>query len=394
MSRIFVFLGVSLLSTLLITQFNPTLRIPPSIPITDLTQDQLVNHADQIATLTSTGLELTTEGRSFLIPAQNKDLSLQGDLLRFNADFLNYVLTITETQINEPVENLTIESADFNTVFKATVSGHVHDGKEVIKPLLVAQIFKALSLGETTVEIPIEKLPGQILNETGIDLGPMELLATGQSDFSGSPGGRTDNVKLALDEHFNGILIPPGAEFSYVAFLGPIESSAGWKTAYNIKKGQLEHALGGGICQVSTTVYRAALEAGLPITEQRNHSLYVDYYEEFGDGLDATVFPGEQDLKFVNDTPNYLLMEATHDGTIATIKLYGESDGRSTTLVGPYTASNESEAILAEFGNLGIGDILWQYTLSSATGIQETRWLESVYHSPVKQYREAPTPLQ
>jgi vancomycin resistance protein YoaR len=192
----------------------------------------------------------------------------------------------------------------------------------------------------------MQDVEGRIINNTGIDLGPLDYLTEGKSSFWGSSPEREFNIKKALNERFNGIIIPPGAEFSYVEFLGEIEY-AGWKKAYAIFKGtQLEPTPAGGVCQVSTTVDRAALNAALDITEHRSHSLYVIYYQHFGDGLDATVYPGEQDFKFVNNTPNYLLMVAQEEGfKEAVIRFYGEDDGRSTELYGPYTASTQNRRI-------------------------------------------------
>jgi vancomycin resistance protein YoaR len=103
-------------------------------------------------------------------------------------------------------------------------------------------------------------------------------------------------------------LIAPDAEFSFNDVLGPVEPGSGFKMEKVIKKDKAEYELGGGICQVSTTMYRAILQAGLPITERKPHSWKVSYYgQSMGHGLDATIYPGVSDLKFLNDTGNYLL---------------------------------------------------------------------------------------
>jgi len=183
-----------------------------------------------------------------------------------------------------------------------------------------------------TIEIP--SAPGEIVNETGEDFGDLKLIATGKSNFRGSTYARMKNVRKALNEHINNTLVAPGETFSFNSTLeGPVSMSKGWSMAKIIVEGdKLEDAPGGGICQASTTVYRAMLNAGLPEEERRAHSLYVYYYEKYGVGIDATIFPGQQDLKFKNDTGNYVLLQAYDDGYEAVVNVYGTDDGRVVEL--------------------------------------------------------------
>jgi hypothetical protein len=342
-------------------------------------------------TLLSTGLEITVEGTSYHFPAQEKDYTSSGLL---TGSFLNYVTSTLHPLVDVDPQDLHILTADPTQVSKVTQEGLIADGQVLLDFSTRLQILKSLLNGSPTAEALVKTLPGKIINESGVDLGPLELLGEGKSTFWGSSPEREFNIRKALNEKMNGTLIPPGATFSYVDTLGPIEYG-GWKRALIIYNGEVvEPAPAGGVCQVSTTVYRAALDAALEITEQRNHSLYVIYYNDFGDGLDATVFPGEQDLKFVNNTPNYLLMVAQEEGYYeATIRFYGESDGRSTTLIGPYTASNETEESIANVGDLGIGDIAWKYFIHHGDGTEETRWLHSTYFSKAQQHKEPATEL-
>lgn len=330
-------------------------------------------------------LVVEANGTAYTFPAQEKDLTENG----FTPAFLNYVTTSLHELVDSDAKNLTILSADPSAVSKVTWEGSIADGNTVVDFLTRFQI----SVEKNTAYI--EKTPGQVLNKSGVELGPLELVGEGKSTFWGSSPEREFNIRKALNEKMNGILIPPGAEFSYVDALGDIEYG-GWKRAYAIFNGtEVEPAPAGGVCQVSTTVYRAALDAALDVTEQRNHSLYVIYYNDFGDGLDATVFPGEQDLKFINNTPNYLLMVAQEEGYYeATVRFYGQNDGRSTTLIGPYTASNETDETLANVGDLGIGDIVWKYRIHHGDGTEEIRWLRSTYFSKATQRNAAPTELK
>ena len=138
---------------------------------------------------------------------------------------------------------------------------------------------------------------------------------------------------------------------------------------------------------MSTTVYRAALNAGLDIQEQRNHSWYVSFYKAYGDGLDSTIFPGSQDLVFVNNTNNYILMEAYDNGYDAVVSFYGESDGRIVSLDGPFTTSNQTDELLSALGALSSKQIAWKQVISWPDGRSETNWLLSSYNKgTVTQY--------
>jgi len=357
------------------------------------TDEELQPLKPLMETLLTEGFKIEVEGVTYSFPAQEKDLVLEkvGEKLRLNftPEFLNYMLTTVSTSVNVAAENFTLLEADPSKTSRVTFEGKIADGKELTPDLTEEMILAALEKKESTARGLIRIVEGRIINKTGVDLGPLEFLAEGKTSFWGSSPEREFNIRKAVNERFNGILIPPGGEFSYVEFLGEIEY-AGWKKAYAIFKGtQLEPTPAGGVCQVSTTMYRAVLNAALEVTDHRSHSLYVIYYQHFGDGLDATVFPGEQDFKFVNNTPNYLLMVAQEEGyKEAVIRFYGEDDGRSTELWGPYTASNQTDEVEAGVGAfLGIGQIAWKYIITHPDGTVETEWLLSDYMNPAQQHR-------
>ncbi|MBI5619631.1 VanW family protein, partial [Candidatus Gottesmanbacteria bacterium] len=119
--------------------------------------------------------------------------------------------------------------------------------------------------------------------------------------------------------------------------VGDISAATGYQSAYIIKEGKTVLGDGGGVCQVSTTLFRAALDAGLTIIERRAHAYRVHYYEEGGykPGLDATVFGPTVDLKIKNDTPAYILIQATIDTQRMTLAfdLYGTNDGRRSEIL-------------------------------------------------------------
>ena len=136
----------------------------------------------------------------------------------------------------------------------------------------------------------------------------------------------------------NGILIAPNEEFSFDKALGDVSAFTGYQQAYIIQNGRTVLGDGGGVCQVSTTFFRALLNAGLPITQRRAHAYLVGYYEQDSPpGLDATVYVPSVDLKFRNDTDNYILVQTQvdPDNQQLFVFLYGTSDGRSVNLTAP-----------------------------------------------------------
>lgn len=197
-------------------------------------------------------------------------------------------------------------------------------------------------LGESSDFVKIELVTRPIKPEITVEeinnLGIKELLAKGVSYFTGSPTSRIHNIILA-SSRLNGLLIRSKEEFSFNQALGDVSQTTGYQRAYIIKEGETILDDGGGVCQVSTTLFRAALNAGLPIIERHPHSYRVSYYEQggFGPGSDATVFYPTVDLKFQNDTPTHILIQTYTDTATNTLtfELYGTNDGRKITLSKP-----------------------------------------------------------
>lgn len=210
------------------------------------------------------------------------------------------------------------------------------DGLVVDERSLETTLSREIILGRgRKIEIPTKKIEAKVARN---DYGIRELLGRGQSNFAGSIPGRITNIKIA-SSHLNGILVPPGEVFSFGDAVGEISAATGYDYAYIISEGRTVLGTGGGVCQVSTTVFRAALKAGLPIITRTAHAYRVHYYEEGGSpvGLDATVYPPTVDLKFKNDTPGYILITSQIDleGQNLSFNIYGTSDGRAVKLNGP-----------------------------------------------------------
>jgi vancomycin resistance protein YoaR len=173
------------------------------------------------------------------------------------------------------------------------------------------------------------------------DLGITELVSQGQTYFLGSAATRIKNIATAASK-FHGVIIAPGETFSFDNFLGDVSLDQGYAEALIIYNGRTIKGVGGGVCQVSTTAFRAAFFAGFPIVERWPHAYRVGWYERgFGPGLDATVFAPEVDFKFTNDTPYHLLIETytnEKSGTL-TYKFYSTKDGRTVKIIGPTIAN-------------------------------------------------------
>ncbi|MDP1833985.1 MAG: VanW family protein [Candidatus Moranbacteria bacterium] len=183
-----------------------------------------------------------------------------------------------------------------------------------------------------TLDLPyIQKNP-EVRTDSIDNLGITSLIGEGRSNFRGSPKNRVFNIKVATNR-FNGTLIKPGEEFSFVKILGEVDGEHGYLPELVIKKDKTEPEFGGGICQVSTTAFRAAIYGGLEITARRNHAYPVSYYNP--QGMDATVYVPRPDLRFINNTPGHILIQTEIVGTELIFRFFGTSDGRKTDVIGP-----------------------------------------------------------
>ena len=182
------------------------------------------------------------------------------------------------------------------------------------------------------LEIVLEKIEPEYLAESGADLGIKEISGQAETSFAGSPVNRRFNIKHGAGI-LNGVLVPPGAVFSTLTALGEVDREHGWRSELVIKKDKTIPEFGGGLCQVSTTLFRSVLDAGLPVLERQNHSYRVRYYEPAG--MDATIYSPKPDFKFLNDTGHYLLIQSRVVGDNLTFELWGTKDGRLVELSKP-----------------------------------------------------------
>lgn len=194
------------------------------------------------------------------------------------------------------------------------------DGKRVMIDDFVKKISDALVGSVNEVEIPIQVTKAEVRDDNLNELGLKGLVSRGYSSFSGSPKNRIHNIKTGASK-FNGVLIKPDENFSFNETIGEVEASTGYLPELVIKKDKTVPEYGGGLCQVSSTAFRAALNAGLPITSRSAHAYPVQYYTPYG--VDATIYIPSPDLTFKNDTGGYILIQTLVSGNKLYFDFYG-----------------------------------------------------------------------
>jgi len=170
------------------------------------------------------------------------------------------------------------------------------------------------------------------LNMTEFSEKETTLLGTGIVDFAGSPEGRIANIQIGMS-HIDSIILHAGEEFSTLKTIGSVTSAKGYELAENIRSGKTVMALGGGLCQVSTALFRAALNAGLKITQRRNHAYAIEYYPP--NGTDAAIANPSLDFKFINTTNHSILIQGEIIGTETIVNIFGINNDRIVKIKGP-----------------------------------------------------------
>ncbi len=214
------------------------------------------------------------------------------------------------------------------------------DSKDGIGPdleLLAADITSVLKDSENstrTVEIKTTVVSPKLTTEKAREMGVSERISTFTTTYDSSNKPRVNNIHT-LGDALDGKLIAPGATFSFNGAVGQRTAAKGYQEANAIVKGKLVPQLGGGICQVGTTLFNTAFFAGVPIPARENHSFYISHYPK---GRDATVSWGGPDLKWKNDTKNWILVSVSYTDESITISFYGTDPGYDVEYTtGPFT---------------------------------------------------------
>jgi len=265
-------------------------------------------------------------------------------------------------------------------------------GRTTDVPATIAAVNDALMRGEHAVALVVkEEQPGVPDTATAESLGIREKIMEQTTYFYESDPARVQNIRAAAAQ-FHGVFVPPGATFSMGEILSDITLDNGFTEAWIIYNGRTIKGVGGGVCQVSTTLFRTALYAGFPIVQRVPHAYRVSYYERTAGGgrdpklagMDATVYFPLVDFQFVNDTPYWLLMETYPTDTSLTWKFYSTYDGRTVTVdaSGPRNITPAPAPLFElnpEFSKNEIKQVDWAADGADATIIR-TVWKNGVIY--------------
>jgi vancomycin resistance protein YoaR len=311
-------------------------ELPVERSLPSVSKRDIESYQDQVKKIIYNPL-VVTYGKKKVIMTPEKMLDLlefrreeNGINIALTSPKLEAFLETISSEVNEPPRGNVVQ-VDGNRVvkFEITQAGKELDSKKFTREFKTAFI-SALPSVEATLkdrEIP------QNTEKFGI----FALLGEGNSRFDGSTRARIHNLSLA-SERMNGVLVPPGGIFSLNNSIGEISGRTGYDTAYIIQNGRTVLGEGGGVCQTSTTLFRAVLNAGLPVVMRYPHAYRVHYYEEDSKpGIDAAIFQPSLDFQFKNDTPNYVVVQTTVDvpNLSMSYKIYGTPDGRSVEMTEP-----------------------------------------------------------
>lgn len=237
-------------------------------------------------------------------------------------------------------------------------------GRTLDIPATIEAVQQGLLTGEHEIPLVFEIIyPAVTDDTTATDLGITEAVSVVSTYFYGSSSARVHNIKTAAGA-FHGVFVPPGGTVSMAELLGEISLNTGYREALIIYDGRTVQGAGGGVCQVSTTLFRAAFFGGYQIDKRYQHAYRVRYYETGtgspGPGLDATVFVPRVDFQFTNDTENWLLMETyVYNNNQLQWKFYSSSDGRQVnwTSSGPQNIIHPDPPVYRENPELETGVI-------------------------------------
>ena len=302
---------------------------------------------------------------SLLQLERNTEAGTAGYHLSLNRQsLLNYLGSIAPSLRVEPVNARMIfndERREIEVIQNAVI------GKGLDLERSVDQIIEQLQAGQHEATLIMQDIEPAVKDDTtAASLGITELIYEGHSYYYGSSADRIQNIRTSAAS-FHGVFVAPGEVFSMAKYLTDISLENGYAEAVIIVGDQSVQGIGGGICQVSTTLFRTAFFAGFPIVERHPHAYRVSYYELNANGwvdtnlagLDATVYVPIVDFKFLNDSPYWILMETYATDNSLTWKFYSTSDGRSVewSTTGVTNVTPPPEPVYREDPTLPTGEI-------------------------------------
>lgn len=273
----------------------------------------------------------------FIVSEPNDD-----DLnLVLNSERVKAFVSQLATSINVVPRDAKLTISDGKVgVFQLSQTGKTLDEAKAltdIQSALFARINEGTTVDAKTINLVISTGQPDVTSDDISKYGINEVVGTGTTSFYNSPSNRVHNITIGAAA-INGVLLKPGETFSTLGHLGKIDASTGYLPELVIKNDKTVPDFGGGLCQVSTTLFRAAMNSGMKITERRNHAYRVSYYEPPA-GMDATIFDPSPDFKFVNNFSSYILIQSQIVGTKLTFTFYGTKDGRTVVTSTPVVSN-------------------------------------------------------
>ena len=323
------------LEPLLVGMRSAQISVPMVVKQPAVTAQNFQEAVDQSKTMTSAPVTLTGRSQSWTLTTQ--DIVSYMD---FSSDMQNGVSTLVPYISADKMKAFFASIADqVATKPKDASFAVASDGKsaqvvpevpgEALDPEATAKAITDAALQTTgrTAQVAATTAEPKFTTADANAYGIQDLLASYTTPSFVGSANRQVNVRITTQYASNKFLAP-GEEYNFDKVIGPRTVARGYKTAPGIvANGELDEVLGGGICQVSTTLFNAVFEAGLKVTERNNHSLFINHYPP---GRDATVAGnGGKNFRFVNDTAHYIWILGTSDGITTTFKIYGTNDGRT-----------------------------------------------------------------
>jgi vancomycin resistance protein YoaR len=321
----------SQLKILLLTLHATDVAVPMTLQDPTVQADNYDQALKQAMTMTGSPVTLTHGDDSWTLDPQQ--IIAYMDFASKTQDGVSILVPyLSATKMGPFLDDLAtaVASDPVNASFKgdgrkawvvAGVAGSKLDRDKTVELLNAA----ALDAEDRNVKAPMTRVEPDLTTEEAEAMGISVKLADYQTEWEGTPDRQT-NVKITT-QYASNVILAPGEVYDFDKQIGPRTEKRGYKLAPGIvAPNQLEDVLGGGICQVSTTLFNAAFFAGLEIVERHNHSIFVDHYPL---GRDATVTAAGKNMRFRNDTTHYILIRGASDGIKTKFVIYGTKDGRS-----------------------------------------------------------------
>ncbi|MCE5253818.1 MAG: VanW family protein [Actinomycetia bacterium] len=324
------------LKALLFTLHGTQLEVPMVVKEPDLTVEDNRQAVVQAETMIAAPVKLTFGDLTWTLTSEQI-----AEYMDFTAGEEDGVSTLVPYLSAERMSGLldkvakAVAKEPVNATFKGDgtkawvvpgVNGRALDRAKTAEALTAAALKAAARTAEVVVKV-IE--PGRTTAEAEA-MGVRDVLGEFTTEWVGTEDRQT-NVRITT-KYASNVLLAPGEIYDFDKQIGPRTEERGYKMAPGIIAGELEDQLGGGICQVSTTLFNAAFFAGLEILERKNHSIFIEHYPK---GRDATVSAGGPNLRFRNDTSHYILVRGASDGITTKFVIYGTDEGRTVS----YTTS-------------------------------------------------------